>query len=171
MLSKAQEPQSYGKSTLVSKETSFTNNFKDYLSQFISNWPVDFLHKLLPVLGYIDIKSHNSKRKSCRKIYQYSSFFLQNIWMQCNNFLQPVIAYGYVSIFHIHYHWSSTINHSACKILWNYPQAPRIKRCLFMQKGDDSSLLGVENMFPSTNMASITHHLHVHTHTHTLTLF
>ena len=55
MLSKAREPQSYGKSTLVSKETSFTNNFKDYLSQFISNWPVDFLHKLLPVLGYIDI--------------------------------------------------------------------------------------------------------------------
>ena len=95
MLSKAREPQSYGKSTLVSKETSFTNNFKDYLN---------FLHKLLPVLGYIDIKSHKSKRKSCRKIYQYSSFFLQNIWMQCNNFLQPVIAYGYVSIFHIHYH-------------------------------------------------------------------
>ena len=55
MLSKAQHPQSHGKSTLGSKETSFLNNFKDYLSQVFSNWPVDILHKLLPVLGYIDI--------------------------------------------------------------------------------------------------------------------
>ena len=46
MLSKAQEPQSYRKSTLVSKETSFPNNIKDYLSQVFSNWPVDILHKL-----------------------------------------------------------------------------------------------------------------------------
>lgn len=46
MLSKAQEPQSYGKSTLLSKETSFPNNTKDYLSQVFSNWPVDILYKL-----------------------------------------------------------------------------------------------------------------------------
>lgn len=46
MLGKAQEPQSYGKSTLVTKETSFPNNIKDYPSQVFSNWPVDILHKL-----------------------------------------------------------------------------------------------------------------------------
>ena len=55
MLSKAQYPQFHGKSSLGSKDTSFPNNFKDYLSQVFSNWPVDILHKLLLVLGYIDI--------------------------------------------------------------------------------------------------------------------
>jgi len=38
-----------------------------------------------------------------------------------------------------------------------------------MQKGDDSSVSGVDDTLPSTNRASITRHLHVHTHT--LTLF
>ena len=93
MLSKAQEPQSYGKSTLVSKETSFPNNIKDYLNQVFSNWPVDILHKLshryLVTLIYLAI---TQKENPIRKIYQYSSFFPQNIWMQlCNNLLQPVI--------------------------------------------------------------------------------
>ena len=92
MLSKAKEPQSYGKSTLVSKETSFPNNIKDSLNQVFSNWPVDILQKLsyryLVTLIYLAI---TQKENPVRKIYRYSSFFPPNTWMQCNNFLQPVI--------------------------------------------------------------------------------
>ena len=45
------------------------------------------------------------------------------------------------------------------------PRTKNKEMVIYMQKGDDSSLLGVDDTLPSTNTASITHRLHVHTHT------
>ena len=63
------------KCTLVSKETSFPNNIKDYLSLVFSNWPVDILQKLtywyLVTLTYLTVTQQENPVGKCTGTYLF----------------------------------------------------------------------------------------------------